>query len=111
MLSHVNACTDLKASIVEPVRLVAEVTVFSGHVTFEATKPEGVPRKLVNVLFFTAQWWKSSIDFREGPTRVDEANSAMLGRSGRVKENSRSGAVANGLIRSARTNANSVAVA
>jgi nucleoside-diphosphate-sugar epimerase len=45
---------------------MAEVTGFSGRVTFDPTKPDGTPRKLLDVSRLAALGWQASIGLGEG---------------------------------------------
>jgi len=66
MLSHINVGTGTDASIAELARLVAGVTSFHGRITFDASKPDGAPRKLMNVSRLAALGWQAKIGLREG---------------------------------------------
>lgn len=53
--------------------LIAEITHFQGTITYDTTKPDGTPRKLLDVSKISALGWKPNISLREGLTRaVDE---------------------------------------
>jgi GDP-L-fucose synthase len=45
---------------------VAAVTGFRGRITWDASKPDGTPRKLMDVSRLSALGWKARIDLREG---------------------------------------------
>jgi nucleoside-diphosphate-sugar epimerase len=66
MLSHINVGTGTDASIAELARLVAGVTGFIGRITFDPSKPDGAPRKLMNVSRLSALGWQAKIGLREG---------------------------------------------
>lgn len=66
MLSHINVGTGTDASIAELARLVAGVTSFLGRITFDPSKPDGAPRKLMNVSRLSALGWQAKIGLREG---------------------------------------------
>jgi GDP-L-fucose synthase len=46
--------------------LVASVVGFEGGLTFDASKPDGTPRKLLDVSRITDLGWKPEIDLRQG---------------------------------------------
>ena len=50
----------------EIAELIAEVVGFRGHFVFDPSKPDGTPRKLLDISRLTALGWKSSTDLREG---------------------------------------------
>ena len=66
MLSHINVGTGTDVSIAELARLVAGATRFIGHITFDPSKPDGAPRKLMNVSRLSDLGWRAKIGLREG---------------------------------------------
>jgi GDP-L-fucose synthase len=57
-------------SIADYARLVAEVVGFEGEFSFDRTKPDGTPRKLLDVTRLANLGWRSRIDTREGLERT-----------------------------------------
>ncbi len=53
-------------SIRELAELVKETTGFTGRITFDTAKPDGTPRKLLDVSRMTALGWQARIPLREG---------------------------------------------
>lgn len=49
MLSHINVGTGTDVSIRELAEMLAEVTGFRGRIVFDTSKPDGTPRKLMDV--------------------------------------------------------------
>jgi GDP-L-fucose synthase len=66
MLSHINIGTGEDIAIADLARLVAEVTGFGGEIIFDTTKPDGAPRKLLDVSRLRALGWKPQIGLHEG---------------------------------------------
>lgn len=66
MLSHVNVGTGVECSIAELAGLVASVTDFSGRLTFDSSKPDGTPRKLLDVSRLRSLGWQASITLEDG---------------------------------------------
>lgn len=66
MLSHINVGTGIDCTIRELVETVAKVTGFEGDIVFDATKPDGAPRKLMNVDRLKALGWQYSFSLEEG---------------------------------------------
>jgi len=64
--SHVNIGCGEDISIAELASLVAEVTGFSGEIVFDAAKPDGTPRKLLDVGLVNSMGWSAAISLREG---------------------------------------------
>ncbi len=62
----INVGTGLDISIRELAGLIAEVVGYSGRVMQDTSKPDGTPRKLLDVSRLNAIGWKSRIELREG---------------------------------------------
>jgi len=66
MLSHINVGTGVDCSIRELAETIAKVTGFAGKLSFDASKPDGAPRKLMDVSRLKALGWQSSIGLEDG---------------------------------------------
>jgi GDP-L-fucose synthase len=66
MLSHVNVGTGVDCTIRELAETVARVTGFKGPLVWDATKPDGMPRKLMDVSRLATLGWHSSISLEAG---------------------------------------------
>ncbi|MBV2235655.1 MAG: GDP-L-fucose synthase [Sterolibacterium sp.] len=66
MLSHINVGTGQDCSIRELAETIARVTGFSGKLVFDASKPDGAPRKLLDVSRLTQLGWTARIGLAEG---------------------------------------------
>jgi GDP-L-fucose synthase len=66
MLSHINVGTGVDCTIAEMALTMAKVVGYQGAVKFDVTKPDGAPRKLMNVDTLKNLGWSYSIDFEEG---------------------------------------------
>ncbi len=66
MLSHINVGTGVDCTIAEMALTMAKVTGYKGEVNFDATKPDGAPRKLMNVDTLKNLGWIYSIDLEQG---------------------------------------------
>ena len=66
MLSHINVGTGVDCTIRELAETVARVTGFSGRLVFDSTKPDGTPRKLMDVSRLKALGWQYSIELEDG---------------------------------------------
>ena len=62
----VNAGTGKEISIKELAELVAEIVGFSGVIYFDISKPNGTPRKLLDVSKSKALGWQYKTELREG---------------------------------------------
>jgi len=66
MLSHINVGTGIDCTIRELAETIARVTAYPGRVVFDATKPDGTPRKLLDVSRLNDLGWKATIDLETG---------------------------------------------
>lgn len=66
MLSHINVGTGVDCTIRELAETVKRVTGFEGELTFDASKPDGAPRKLMDVSRLKALGWQASITLEDG---------------------------------------------
>jgi GDP-L-fucose synthase len=66
MISHINVGTGLDCTIKELVHTVAKVVGFKGKVEFDSSKPDGAPRKLMNVGRLKSLGWQSSVSLEKG---------------------------------------------
>ena len=66
MLSHINVGTGVDCTISEMAHTMAEVVGYKGKITFDTTKPDGAPRKLMNVDTLKKLGWTYSIELKEG---------------------------------------------
>jgi GDP-L-fucose synthase len=62
----VNVGTGQDCTIAELARTMAEVTGFEGSIVFDRTKPDGTPRKLLDVSRIHALGWRARIALRDG---------------------------------------------
>ena len=67
---HINIGTGTDISIYDLAHLVKEAIGYTGKLTFNADKPDGTPRKLLDVSRINALGWKHSINLLEGVTKV-----------------------------------------
>ena len=66
MLSHINVGTGVDCSIRELAETIARVTEYQGELKFDSSKPDGTPRKLMDVSRLKALGWQSSISLEDG---------------------------------------------
>lgn len=66
MCSHVNAGTGVDVSIRELAETIGEVVGFKGEIRFDVDKPDGTPRKLLDVSRLAALGWTARTRLREG---------------------------------------------
>src|SRR5213593_1140960 len=68
----INVGCGEEISIRELAELICEVVGFDGDLAWDATKPDGTPRKLLDVSKLRALGWKPSIPLRDGIARTYE---------------------------------------
>ncbi len=66
----INVGTGTDVTIRELTELVAEVTGYRGRIVWDATKPDGTPRKLMDVSRLSALGWRARVDLRAGVERT-----------------------------------------
>lgn len=66
MLSHINVGTGVDCTIREMAETMAKVVGFEGDVVFDTTKPDGAPRKLMDVSRLADLGWTYQISLEEG---------------------------------------------
>lgn len=65
-LSHLNVGTGIDCSIRELAETIARVSGFAGRLVFDASRPDGTPRKLLDVSRLKALGWEARIGLEEG---------------------------------------------
>ncbi len=66
MLSHINVGTGIDCTIRELAETIKRVVGFEGELTFDASKPDGAPRKLMDVDRLKKIGWQASISLEDG---------------------------------------------
>jgi GDP-L-fucose synthase len=66
MHSHINVGTGVDCTIRELVQTVAKVIGYQGKIKFDASKPDGAPRKLMDVSRLERLGWKAQTSLEEG---------------------------------------------
>jgi len=79
-MEFLNVGTGQDITVAEFARLVADVVGYTGALTFDTTRPDGTPRKLLDVSRLTALGWRARTDLRAG---LAEAYRDFLAGGGR----------------------------
>jgi GDP-L-fucose synthase len=66
----INVGTGTDVTIKELTEIVAKVTGFQGRIVWDASKPDGTPRKLMDVSRLTALGWKARTALRDGVAKT-----------------------------------------
>ncbi|WP_279143965.1 GDP-L-fucose synthase [Photobacterium phosphoreum] len=72
MLSHINVGTGVDCTIREMAETMAKVVGFKGDVVFDSTKPDGTPRKLMDVTRLADLGWQYKVSLEQGLTHTYE---------------------------------------
>lgn len=74
----VNIGTGMEISIGDLAKLISRVVGYNGELRFDATKPDGTPRKLTDVTRLHASGWKHKINLEEGIQMVYDSVKDVL---------------------------------
>jgi len=66
MQSHINVGSGDDVSVAELAAIIAQIVGYEGQIVFDASKPNGSPRKLMNVDLLKGLGWKQQIDLTDG---------------------------------------------
>jgi len=72
MLSHINVGTGVDVTIREMAETMKRVVGFEGELVFDTSKPDGTPRKLIDVSRLSAMGWRYAIGLEEGLQKTYE---------------------------------------
>ena len=65
-LNHLNLGTGTDITIAELAGMIAEITGYEGEIVYDTRKPDGTPRKLLDVSRINKLGWTAQISLREG---------------------------------------------
>lgn len=65
-ISHINIGTGEDLTITELADIIADVVGYKGKIVYDSTKPDGTPRKLMDVSRLASLGWKYKTTLREG---------------------------------------------
>jgi len=69
-LSHINVGYGSDVSIAELARTIAKVVGYTGQISFDASKPDGTPRKLMDSSLLNSLGWRTAVDLEDGLVRA-----------------------------------------
>ena len=72
MLSHINVGTGVDITIREMAETMKEVVGYKGKIVFDTTKPDGTPRKLIDVSRLKNAGWRYSVNLKNGLNKTYE---------------------------------------
>ena len=68
--THINIGTGKEITIAQTAQLIKEKTGFEGELFFNAEKPDGTPRKLLNVSKLHSLGWHHKVELEDGISRL-----------------------------------------
>lgn len=66
MLTHINIGTGKDITIRKLAETIKEVVGYNGKISFDSSKPDGIPRKLIDTSRLSDMGWKYTVDLKEG---------------------------------------------
>ena len=81
-LSHINVGFGSDVTIAELAQTIAQVVGFQGRITFDASKPDGAPRKWMDSARLNALGWQPKIGLQQGLAQAYQAYQAMPNHAG-----------------------------
>jgi GDP-L-fucose synthase len=69
-VGFVNVGSGEEIAIADFARLVAELVGYEGRIIFDSSRPDGMPRKRLDISKLTALGWRAKIPLREGLERM-----------------------------------------
>jgi GDP-L-fucose synthase len=69
-IKHVNIGTGTDLSIKDLALMIKDIVGYTGEIKHDLSKPDGTPRKLMDVSYLHSLGWKHKIELREGITQV-----------------------------------------
>jgi GDP-L-fucose synthase len=70
MLSHINIGSGSDVSILELARMIAQIAGYTGRIVTDPSKPDGTPRKLLDVERLGGLGWRAGIGLRDGLEQI-----------------------------------------
>ena len=80
MLSHINVGAGYDMTINELVQIIKKVVGYSGDIVFDASKPDGPPRKLLDNSLIKDLGWKPKIEITKGLIKTYEAFQSVVNK-------------------------------
>jgi len=78
---HINVGTGEEISIAELAKTIMKIAGYNGSITFDTSKPDGTPRKLLDVTRLRESGWSPTIHLRDGLLSTYNWYLSTLGRA------------------------------
>jgi len=69
-LGHINVGSGEEVTIAELAQIIAKVTGFGGRISYDLSRPDGTPRKLLDPSRVAAMGWRPTVRLEEGISRT-----------------------------------------
>jgi GDP-L-fucose synthase len=69
-ITHLNVGSGKDITIADLAKLISEIIGFKGKIEYDSTKPDGTPRKLMDVTRLNSLGWKYKTELSEGVTKT-----------------------------------------
>lgn len=79
-----NVGTSEDVSIAELAETIGRVTGFLGQIEFDRTRPDGTPRKLMDVNYLRSKGWKHRTTLEQGITETFQWYGASPSKAGQI---------------------------
>jgi len=73
----INIGTGEDIAIAEFARVVAEIVGYSGEISYDTSRPDGTPRKLLDVTRLSELGWRATTSLEDGLRRAYQAYLAL----------------------------------
>jgi GDP-L-fucose synthase len=83
---HVNIGSGQEITIAELAKLLSDVVQYSGRLVFDHSRPDGMPRKLLDSSLLSGMGWRARTPLRDGLERAYSAFLAADARAPKTKE-------------------------
>lgn len=80
---HINVGTGVDMPIAELAKLIAELAGFKGEITWDSSKPDGTPRKVLDVSRISHMGWHPQITLEQG---IEEVIRDFVSNRGKGKD-------------------------
>ena len=78
---HINVGTGIELTIKDLSQLVVKAVDFQGEIVWDKTKPDGTPRKLIDVTKLHSLGWQHKIEIEDGVKKLYQWYQASLKQS------------------------------
>ena len=66
MISHINVGSGIDCSIKDLAEIISEIVDFNGEIEWDVNKPDGTPRKLLDITKIKSLGWQNKYSLRDG---------------------------------------------